>query len=253
MAEPTPGDRPDPGTSDVVTPEDPRETAPILRPEAVDSHVHRHVEGSADTCRAIGIDAAVLDGADQAMRQLVDEIVSVLTPGFRQIAWAEAEIERAGTEHPDHRDVLFHAFGLLRPTADAMTTEFVYRSHCRELLERVVAGDDTRVPTNAEIAVACSLASLEGPLTTAAVTVYMRAWARAFPDKLDVFGDAVDPYEYVAGAYADDLERNLRRRLTIKDRTLRDVSCSGRHHDEPAPQCRYYTPEQLDLPLRDDP
>jgi hypothetical protein len=191
---------------------------------------------------------AKLRSAPNAVSQLLDDVVAAATSGLQQINWAETEIQRASAEHPAHADHLFHAFRLLTPTADVMRTEFVYSSHCRELLARVVAGHDTRAATNAEIAAACSEASLIGPLNLAGLTVYLRAWTAAFPDKLDVFGDA-DPYEYVAGSDADVLERQLCRRLTVEDRTLRGVTCSGRHHGEPAPTCRYFTPEQLNLPV----
>lgn len=184
-----------------------------------------------------------------AMEDLINDVQAALAPGLAQVEWAESEIERACREHPAHGDDLFHAFEFLQPTADEMRTEFVFRSHCRELLERIATGGDTRPPTNAEVAAACCRASLVAPLTIAGFTVYMRAWVQAFPDKLDVFGDAVDPYEYVAGSHADTVESDLRRKLTVKDRTLRDVSCCGRHHGEPAATCRYYMPEQLGLPL----
>lgn len=192
--------------------------------------------------------AAALDDADP-MSQMLKETATWVASASQPIEWAEAEIEKASTEHPEYADDLFHAFELLTPTANVMRTEFVYRSHCAELLERVVAGEDTRAPTNAEVAAACSETSLAGPLTTAGFTVYVRAWAAAFPDKLYVLGDDIDSYEHVAGYEADTLERGLRRKLTVQDRTLRNVSCPGDHRGTPTPSCRYFTPEQLGLPL----
>jgi hypothetical protein len=54
-----------------------------------------------------------------------------------QVEVAESMIEAALRADPAHADVLWHSFGLLRPTCDRMNTEFVYRAHVRELLERV--------------------------------------------------------------------------------------------------------------------
>jgi hypothetical protein len=180
---------------------------------------------------------------------LFNETKSIVARALQWVDWAEEEIDHAGAQHPAHGDDLFHAFPLLTPTVGLMSTQFVYRSHCRELLARVVTGDDTRPPTNAEIAAACCETSLLGPLKPGGFTVYMRAFGRAFPDKAGHLSDDIEAYEHVAGPQADDLERGLRRKLTVKDRTLRDVTCTGRHHGQSAFTCRYYTPEQLGLGL----
>lgn len=183
---------------------------------------------------------------------LVEECRSFVASGLQWVEWAEDEIDLAIERHPGRADDLYHALDLLKPTVDLMRTEFVLRAHCRELLERVVAGEDTREATNVEVAAACSETSLVGPLRPGGFVVYMRAFAAAFPDKAaDVLGDVVDldSYEHVAGPAADELERGLRRRLVVKDRVLAEVSCKGFHHGEPTPGCRYFKPEQLGLPL----
>lgn len=176
------------------------------------------------------------------LADLFNETRSVVAGAMQLVEWAEDEIAETCAQHPAQADDLHHAFSLLVPTADVMRTEFVYRSHCQELLGRVVRGEDTRPPTNAELAAACCEASLAGPLKPGGFTVYMRAFKRAFPDKAGHLDDAVDPYEYVTGSEADVLERGLRSKLTDKDRVIRNPSCSGRHHGEPAPNCRYYKP-----------
>jgi hypothetical protein len=99
-----------------------------------------------------------------------------------QTKWAEDEIDAAQDRHPDQADLLYHCFTLLQPTAAPMTTQFVYRGHCRELLDRVAEGGDPREPTNAEMAVGCPHVSLVIPLSRAAMTIYMRVWSAAFPD-----------------------------------------------------------------------
>jgi hypothetical protein len=63
-----------------------------------------------------------------------------------------------------------------------MRTEFVYRSHCRELLDRAARGEDTRPGTAAECCIALSETSLRVPLRTSAAGLYARMWTRAqFP------------------------------------------------------------------------
>lgn len=204
-----------------------------------------------DPDRAALVKVSQLLGDTDPMSQELGSIFALTLSALTQLEWSEDEIDRFCARHPAHADDLYHSHELLVPTADVMTTEFVYRSHCRELLARVVAGEDTRPPTNAEVAAACCETSLVGPLKPGGFTVYMRAWAAAFPDRVDFLGDVVDldSYEHVAGVEADALERGLRRKLTVPDRTLRDVSCSGRHHGEPASACRYFKPEQLGLGL----
>jgi hypothetical protein len=180
---------------------------------------------------------------------MLADITSQLAPLFEQMDWCDDEIEEARRRHPYDADLLYHAFLLLRPTDELMRTEFVYRSHCRELLERLVEGnaDLTQWPTNAELALHCCHASQQAPLTTAATTVYMRAWKAAFPGRTELMDGSVH-YEHVAGGRADSLASTMRRRLRQEWRVLGEVECPGRHHGEPAPQCRFYRPKQLALP-----
>jgi hypothetical protein len=161
--------------------------------------------------------------------------------------WAEDEISQAQERHPACADALYHAFRLLAPSPilqQAGPAEFVYRSHYRELLERVAAGQDTRPATDAEIACLCCEASLVAPLSTAAAGLYLRVWNRAFPGHRNPFKEAADDaghYEAIAGSRIDAIEAESRRKLTDRGRTLKDEECSGRHHGEPAPHCRYYS------------
>jgi hypothetical protein len=101
----------------------------------------------------------------------------------RQLEWAEDEIGQAMQRHPSQRDVLYHSFSLLRPTHELMATEFVYRSHCREILERLVADADTRPGTAAEVCCICCDMSLLVPLRSPAAGLYLRMWTAAFPDQ----------------------------------------------------------------------
>jgi hypothetical protein len=164
-------------------------------------------------------------------------VMGMIGTAFQQMEWAEAEIAKAQTRHPAATDQLFHAFSLLKPTHQRMEYELVYRAHCRQILDQVAAGADTRPGTAAEICCACSAASLIAPLTGAAVGLYGRAWAQAFPE-LPVFTDLQDHYEALKGRMIDDLAQEARRQLLVTDRVLQDISCAGLHHGEQV-TCRY--------------
>lgn len=90
---------------------------------------------------------------------ILQESTDVIGTTLEQIEWAESEIAAAIARHPAQGDLLHHGFGLLVPTHDLMATEFVSRSHYRELLDRLAAGQDTRPGTAAEVACACAEAS----------------------------------------------------------------------------------------------
>jgi hypothetical protein len=182
----------------------------------------------------------------EARSLLGDPLSGTLSGAFDQMDWAEDEIDKARKLRPECADALHHAFRLLAPTAilqQASPAEFVYRSHYRELLERVASGQDTRPATDAEIACACAETSLIVPLNTAATGLYMRVWQRAFSGHRNPFTDLDDAghYEAIAGSAIDDFETDTRRKLTAGDRTLKGAECAGRHHGDPAPGCRYYS------------
>jgi len=163
---------------------------------------------------------------------LYSDIEASLTGIFTQMDIAEDEIEKAAKQHPDHGDLLYHAFALLTPTHPLMATEFVYRSHCAELLARAVAGQDTRPGTAAEICCACSEASQVAPMRTSAAGLYARMWARAFPDQPVMLEDQREHYEALEGAEIDRLAAESARRLSRPDRTLKGTTCAGRHHGD---------------------
>jgi hypothetical protein len=171
---------------------------------------------------------------------------SELAGPFNRIDWAEDEIAQAQQRHPASTDKLHHAFALLTVSPVLQRehlAEFVFRSHYREILERVAGGQDTRPATAAEIACACSHASMIAPLNTAATGLYMRMWNRAFPGQPNPFKTVDDAghYEAIAGTRIDDFEAEAHRKLAMKDRILTEPGCNGLHHGQPAPDCRYFT------------
>ncbi len=108
-------------------------------------------------------------------------IGDMLAGAFKKMDWAEDEITRAQKRHPGQADLMWHCFKLLNPTHELMGTEWLYRSHCRELLDRMAAGQDTRPGTAAEICCQCSDASQLAPLTESAAGLYGRMFSRATP------------------------------------------------------------------------
>lgn len=114
-----------------------------------------------------------------ALTDLLEAVPEELSSALTQMVWAEDEICRATNRHPDAGDALYHSFKLLVPTSNKMCTEFVYRGHCRELLDRVARCEDARPGTAAEIAVALCETSLAVPISSIAVGLLFRMWSEA--------------------------------------------------------------------------
>lgn len=102
---------------------------------------------------------------------------------FELMEVAEEEIARARAAHPDTSERLWRCFMLVRPPEgmSRLATE-VYRSHCRELLERVALGGDTRTGTDAEMVMHMSLASLQAPPVRDFAVLYRSLFERVLPE-----------------------------------------------------------------------
>jgi hypothetical protein len=172
-----------------------------------------------------------------ALSAILLESSDLIGTTLEQMQWAESEIDAAITRHPAQGDLLHHGFGLLVPTHRLMATEFVSRSHYRELLDRLATGQDTRPGTAAEVCCACSEVSLVTPMSSTAAGLYFRMWESAFPDMPPVT-DRTQHHEALEGSSIDALEASSRRALAREDRTLGDISCGGMHHGEVVP-CTY--------------
>jgi hypothetical protein len=174
-----------------------------------------------------------MTSTDSMTALLGGDLGGMLAGIFERMDWAEDEITAAQKRHPGKADLIYHGFKLLNPTHELLSTgaEFVYRAHCRELLERVAAGQDTRPGTAAEVACQCYDASLVCPLTDTAAGLYARMWQQAFPGQGDQWDASLGHYEGLHAAQIDDLEREARRKLTVSDRRI-DAVCEGRHHGE---------------------
>ena len=172
-----------------------------------------------------------------AAEVLGGDLMSQLAGIFERMDWAEDEIKRAQRRDRKNADLIWHAFRVLTPTHDLMSTEMVYRAHCRELIARVAKGQDTRPGTAAEICCACHDASMIAPLTDSAFGLYARMWkAAGFTGEQFDMNDMAGHYESLRGTLIDDLEREARRKTSVADRKRGD-ECGGLHHGEPV-TCR---------------
>lgn len=152
------------------------------------------------------------------LEELSQEVSSSLAGPFSQILWAEEEVDTARKRHPESDTQIWDSFPLLPPTHRLMNNELVYRSHVRELLERVASGEDTRPGTWAEIVCVCCAVSLKIPMHGALSGLYFRAWDKAFPEQpMDFDGG---PHEALYASEIDDMERDVRRKLAVAERRI---------------------------------
>jgi hypothetical protein len=163
----------------------------------------------------------------------IDDLREGLDRVLRTTAWAEQEIEAAQRRHPSAADRIWHSFRLLRPTPGLTRTEPVYRSHCRELLDRVALGHDTRPGTAAECCLALSETSQQIPLGTGATGLYARMWTLAQLPPVELT-DNREHYEALQGPLIDELEAWLRTKLRQPWRVLPSVRTPAPASFEPS-------------------
>ncbi|TCC19947.1 hypothetical protein [Kribbella sindirgiensis] len=172
--------------------------------------------------------------------EVFGDLGAALTSAFDQMEWAEEEIKRAERRHPAACDAIWHSFSLLVSTHDLMAHEQVFRAHCRELLNRVAAGEDTRLGTAAELCCTFRDVTLATPVNTTATGLYFRMFRSAFPS-LPLDAD-LSHYEALRGTQMDEMEADTRRRLAVADRHVEGVECMGKHHGKPV-ACRFVVRE----------
>jgi hypothetical protein len=150
------------------------------------------------------------------------------------VEWGEDEIAQAQARHPQHADLLFHAWRIILPPSVFPYTEFVWRGHMRELLERVAAGEDTRTGTWAEVCMVCRGAAEMAPLTHAATGTYFRAWHNAFPGNpvwdtmAEEVAHGVKWNDHEITEIGRDVRAKIGRRMPGR-RIPRDTVCDGLH------------------------
>lgn len=148
---------------------------------------------------------------------------------FETMVWAEDEIEKAQARHGEPRPrtgergtgPIWNSFSLLKVGGnEKLLSEPLYRAHCREILNRVANGADTRPGTDAEMIIVIHEASLVAPITSGAACLYFRLVARSVPELARARAPEIDlaAYEKVHGRVADDYEAELRRKLRQNNR-----------------------------------
>lgn len=179
-----------------------------------------------------------------AVLRLWQQVEREVAEASSQADLVEEEIAAAQERWPGSRDALWHSWVLMTPTvtSKAWDTEWVYRGHVRELLDRVAHGQDTRLGTYAEIAMSIAAVALRVPLPAVGAALYFRAWHEAFPEHEIDAGQRVH-LEALYGERASSLEHDLRRKLRQPRRLLEmaEITCDGMHWGEPA-QCRWALP-----------
>jgi len=100
---------------------------------------------------------------------------------FRAMEIAEEEIAKAQERWPGKKEELWSAFRYLGTGTCSIPGGYadrVYRAHCREILERIVRGEDLRPGTDAECMVALCEMSQVTPLHFPAVCLYRKLFER---------------------------------------------------------------------------
>jgi hypothetical protein len=141
---------------------------------------------------------------------------SAIGSAFHCMDLAEEEIALAKSDYPVFEAQIHDAFRYLCPTEPLRgLSDAVYRQHCREIIQRIVNGEDIRPGTAAECLGALAAASLEVPPTRAAGLLYWELFERVLPDQADTLRDAhgdpaCDQYDRIQ---TKELEAELRRKL----------------------------------------
>ena len=155
----------------------------------------------------------LLDGLAQVTN---GSSVHTIKNTFRRMDIAEEEIANAQHQHPDHKDRIFQVFRCLCPTPPlAHVLDDIYRSHCRELIERSVQREDMKPGTEAEVLGFLSQASLEAPLARIPSLLFQQLFADLLPEKSRELPpmsriESLDSYEQNALA---ELLHRLRKKL----------------------------------------
>lgn len=152
--------------------------------------------------------------------QLVNDLLEATGGIFSQMEIAEEEIEAAQKRHDEpvgEKGPIWKSFLLLKPTHPLMSTEFMYRQHCREILDRRAADLDTTAATGAELVIAVSETSQLAPLTGWGAGLYFKLLRQYFPAQAsEVFKDfdrTVDDYKRMYGDRMIETELELRRKM----------------------------------------
>lgn len=115
-----------------------------------------------------------------------ENLPSAIIDVFSLMSVAEEEISEAKERHPQKSDLIHNAFLILQPTDPIQgKAECVYRSHVRELLERIAKGKDTRPGTIAEVLCMLLDTATKTPLNQEGQTLTERLFKIVFKHSVD--------------------------------------------------------------------
>ena len=154
----------------------------------------------------------------ELMRQVLGgdgKVLDVVSAAFDHMDTAEQEITASGCSKAQGQS----AFGVLCPSdpLDGKCDD-VYRAHCKELIERVVAGDDTRTGTDAEVLCCLMGASLVAPLNTDGLALADHLFTSVFPGS-QLAHEGERSLEFYHGQVSEDLAE-ARKRCAVRDRVV---------------------------------
>jgi hypothetical protein len=162
----------------------------------------------------------------QTLYKLLGPLGSFVRSIFERIEIAEGVIDEKKTARPLQADRIDRSFSLLCGTEVLEEAPHrLYRKHCEELIDRVVAGADTRPPTKAELIAAISGITFITPVKRHVTCLYWRIFTELFPADAQRIEDGDLSDTMIFSSYeqreADELMLGLSRRLTTADRILR--------------------------------
>lgn len=156
-----------------------------------------------------------------AIAEQMGEVGDAIRSVFDDMAVAEQEIKAYQSRYPNKADLIWASFKLLRRT-EALTSDTLYLAHVQEILDRVVAGRDTKLGTQAEAlgAVTEALTFVKSNQTGALVMVHLLDGLALPVEGLREAREglrAAAGFEQYAGSTAG-IVAEIQRKLTVADR-----------------------------------
>lgn len=125
-----------------------------------------------------------------------------ITAAFNHMGIAE-EVIAAASGGKD-RELESRAFGVMCPSDPLRGKSIeVYRAHCTELMQRVMAGEDTRLATKAEVLCGMMAAATAAPLNAAGGALADWLFSEVMPSAHGRLSQAA-PREFYQGQVAED-------------------------------------------------
>lgn len=142
--------------------------------------------------------------------------LSTVRGTFAAMEVAEERIDHFKRRHPKKREELHRSFLTLMPTGEMTKLDKrVYRSHCDELLRRIVDGADVTLGTDAECLMAAMSAVTKAPpdrrLAAAIDQLFRSVMGDSAWSKLGLRDKTTEPWSGSTVELLDGLRKQLRR------------------------------------------